>query len=216
MKFGALARSVMSRCLPGWNDVSSAKQNSISKEGVELARSDKLDQALERFHRVCNEETTGESKCKAYYYTGRIFHKQGKLHKAEIAWRKCLHLNPGYKQAKEKLVELILLKPRKKWTPEERLWVEGSEFAKTKPLPKKAKSSSRWITWSVALGVIGIFFLIGYFISTLAIQYFTFDRHIEQNPAFGQYPTRLVDRFNILMTTFEGIPLIKETKLKKP
>ena len=85
---------------------------------------------------------------------------------------------PKLLKAKKRLIELILQKPKRQRDKFERQLVEGSEFAKAIPAAKTS-SSFWWVRCVLALAVLLALGVLGYWGFQLSMEYFTFDRHIE-------------------------------------
>jgi len=149
------------------------------KTGIHQAKADNFAEALRLFNRVCEADGLEEERAAAHYYSGVIFAKQHQLDRAQEAWRKCLELEPGYIKAKKRLIELILQKPKRQRDKFERQLVEGSEFAKAIPAAKTGPSPFWWIRCALALAVLVALGILGYWGFQLSMEYFTFDRHIE-------------------------------------
>lgn len=153
------------------------------EEGRQLTRSGDFQQALAMFKKVCTfEETPAEMRSEAYYCCGAIFLKQAQQAKAEAAWRKCLEINPGHAKARAKLAGLIAQRPKRKWSEQDRLIIEGSEFARAKPISSSASAIRLTRRTPLFVGSIAILLVLiaGYMAYNRINRYFIFDRHIEQ------------------------------------
>ncbi len=153
------------------------------EEGKQLTRSGDFPQALAMFKKVCAfEEAPAEIRSEAFYCSGAIFHKQGQEAKAEAAWRKCLELNPGHAKVRNKLAGLIAQRPKRAWTEQDHLIMEGSEFARAKPVSSPVSSVLAAKRTPFIVGSIAILLVViaGYMAYNRISRYLTFDRHIEQ------------------------------------
>lgn len=169
------------------------------KTGVGLAKAGDYDKALELLKHICSADGLEEDRAAAHYYTGVIFSKQDKMGLAESEWWKCLDLEPGYNKAKKKLVEVILQRPKRQWEKHERVLVEGTDFSKATPRQQRARGGSNTATRCViALCVLVVVGGGGFLGFHRAIDYFTFDRHIEniQNLVRTGQTARSLQYFN--------------------
>jgi len=153
------------------------------EEGMQLTRSGDFPQALAMFKKVCTfEEAPAEMRSEAFYCCGAIFHKQGQEAKAEAAWRKCLEIDPGHAKSRAKLAGLIAQRPKRAWTEQDHLIMEGSEFARAKPVSSPVSSVLLARRTPLIVGSIAILLVLiaGYMAYKRIDRYFTFDRHIER------------------------------------
>jgi tetratricopeptide (TPR) repeat protein len=181
--------------------------------GVAHAKAGRYAEALQCFKVILEQDEEGVDKAQAYYLSGAALIKSGKTAKAEKAFWKCLEIDPGHPKARKKLVQQIIEKPKKEWTPEEKTLVEGSEFSvpKTKPEKKKKekkKNTARfnWVPWAIGLFVILVTGGIVVWGGWSAYNYFTFQRHIEDisHEAYLGRPRSAMEKFNNIFGSTEA------------
>jgi tetratricopeptide (TPR) repeat protein len=169
------------------------------EEGKQLTRSGDFPQALAMFKKVCTfEEAPAEMRSEAFYCCGAIFHKQGQEAKAEAAWRKCLEIDPGHAK-RAKLAGLIAQRPKRTWTEQDRLIMEGSEFTRAKPAASPVSSILMTKRTPLIVGSIAILLVLiaGSMAYNRINRYLTFDgRSKRLNYGFRRARWRIAQYFN--------------------
>jgi tetratricopeptide (TPR) repeat protein len=170
---------------PGSELCDECQSTELMDLAVQAAQAGRLDEAQEYFERICRSTEKEVKRARAYFYLGAIHLRKNESVHAQDAFERCLQLDPSHQKAKQKLVDLILLKPSTHWTEFERRMVHTSPQARRQPhnvrsqiLKVSVRSWMGWVRRIVLVAAVIALAAIGLWVGRKALEYNRFDRHI--------------------------------------